>query len=445
MTATAQRPKPSARNVAFAVIRDVFGPQQRGAAESLDHHLRRAGLDARDRAFVTELAYGTIERRRWLDWQLAPYLGGRNGPLPAMIGEILRLGTYQLRVMRVHDYAAVSESVQLARRFGHKGTAGLVNAVLRRVAGDPERPVPDDAFPDPDDVLGTRWSLPTWLVRQWRARFGPTRLEAILAGIDEPAAVAVVVDRRRSTPDELIAALAAAGIAAHRSPLVPAAVVLDGAAPTEALPAAIGGRGWLQAEAAAIPVDLLAAGAGEAILDACSGRGNKTMQIAAALDGTGRITAIDTDARKMAALAERIGTAAELRIADATQLDPAERFDAALVDAPCSATGILGRQPEARWRKQPEDAERLAPLQTALLASAAASVRPGGRLVYAVCSTDPREAEGIVEPFLAAQPAWSRAPLPARYAELATPGGDVLVPPGIAGRDGFFVATLRHA
>ena len=140
MTA-ALRPAPSARNVAFNVIRDVFGPDARGAAESLDRHLRKSSLDPRDRAFVTELAYGTIERRRWLDWQLEPYLGARAAKLPQMIAEILRLGTYQLRAMRVHEYAAVSESVQLARRFGHPGTAGLVNAVLRRVSTDPERRV----------------------------------------------------------------------------------------------------------------------------------------------------------------------------------------------------------------------------------------------------------------------------------------------------------------
>lgn len=124
MTVLSTRPAPRARDVAFAVVRDVFGPAQRGAVESLDYHLRKNELDARDRAFATELAYGTIERRRWLDYQLEPYLGARAAKLPAMIAEILRLGTYQLRAMRVHPYAAVSESVALARRFGHPGRRG---------------------------------------------------------------------------------------------------------------------------------------------------------------------------------------------------------------------------------------------------------------------------------------------------------------------------------
>jgi 16S rRNA (cytosine967-C5)-methyltransferase len=443
------RPAPSARNVAFAVVKDVFGPDQRGAAESLDRHLRRAQLAPRDRAFVTELAYGTIERRRWLDFQLAPYLGARAAKLPLMIAEILRMGTYQLRAMRVHDYAAVSESVQLARRYGHAGTAGLVNAVLRRVSEDPERPVDAETFPDPDDRLGTQYSLPTWVVRAWRERFGEERLDAILAGVSAPAATGLAIDRRRATRDEVIARLAEVGIPAHASPFAADAVILAGTTPAPALREALGDRAELHAEAACFPVDLLDPQAGERILDACSGRGNKTLQLAGATRDGATIVAIDSDERACETARMRLATAeigsVEVRAGDAAALDPAETYDAIVVDAPCSGLGILGRQPEARWRKTPADGERLAPLQAAILASAAGVLVPGGRLVYAVCSTDPREAEGVIEPFLAAHPAFVRAPLPARYAPFATAAGDVLVPPGIDGRDGFYIAVLHRA
>jgi 16S rRNA (cytosine967-C5)-methyltransferase len=431
-----------------AVVKDVFGPDQRGAAESLDRHLRRANLAPRDRAFVTELAYGTIERRRWLDFQLAPYLGARAAKLPLMIAEILRMGTYQLRAMRVHDYAAVSESVQLARRYGHPGTAGLVNAVLRRVSEDPERPVDAAAFPDEDDRLGTQFSLPTWVVRAWRARFGDERLEAILAGVNAPAATGLSIDRRRATRDEVIARLAEVGIPAHASAFAVDVVIVDGTTPAPALREALGDRAELHAEAACFPVDLLDPQPGERILDACSGRGNKTLQIASATRDAAAIVAIDTDARKCEAARVRLGlagiTSVDVRTGDASTLDPVETFDAIVVDAPCSGLGILGRQPEARWRKTPADGERLAPQQAAILAGCAAALAPGGRLVYAVCSTDPREAEGVIEPFLVAHPEVARAALPARYAPFATPAGDVLVPPGIDGRDGFFIAVLHR-
>ena len=119
--------------------------------------------------------------------------------------------------------------------------------------------------------------------------------------------------------------------------------------------------------------------------------------------------------------------------------------DAVLLDAPCSGLGILGRQPEARWRKHPDDPARLAPLQARLLTAASRCVRPGGVLVYAVCSTDRREGEEVVYAFLAAAPAFARTPLPERYAPFASASGDVLVPPGIAGRDGFFIARLARS
>ena len=447
MTATL-RPAPSARNVAFAVIRDVFGPEARGAAESLDRHLRKSSLDARDRAFVTELAYGTIERRRWLDWQLEPYLGARAAKLPQMIAEILRLGTYQLRAMRVHEYAAVSESVQLARRFGHPGTAGLVNAVLRRVSTDPERPVTAADFPSPDDVLGTQASLPTWLVRMWRERFGDERLAAILDGVNAPAATGLSIDRRRGTRDAVIARLAEHGIAAIPSAFAADAIVVTAAVPAPALREALGDRAELHAEAACFPVDLLDPQPGERILEMCSGRGNKTLQLAGAIGGRGTIVAVDTDARKVtraqARLAEAGIAGVESRVADATALDGSETFDAILVDAPCSGIGIVGRASEARWRKSPDDGARLAPLQRSLADAAARALAPGGRLVYAVCSTDRREGEGVIEPFLAAHAEFARAPLPERYAPFATASGDVLVAPGIEGRDGFYIAVLRR-
>ena len=134
-------PRTNARELALAVVRDVFGPELRGAQAAFDVRARRSGLDARDRAFAAELAYGAIKARRLLDWYLKPYLEGRERTLPAVIFEILRLGVYQIRFMSgVEDHAAVFETVNLALRHGHKGTAGLVNAVLRRFIADAPAP-----------------------------------------------------------------------------------------------------------------------------------------------------------------------------------------------------------------------------------------------------------------------------------------------------------------
>jgi 16S rRNA (cytosine967-C5)-methyltransferase len=429
----------SAREVALQVCRDVFGPNPRGAREALDYRLRKASLEPRDRAFATELAYGAIKMRRFLDFELAPYLGDRAKALPQPIAEIARLGTYQLRVMGgVEAYAAVSESVGLARKYGHKGTAGLVNAVLRRVATEPPR----------DADLATRASLPSWIVEHWRERFGDERLGGILAGVNAPAPAGVCVDLRTCSADAARAALAEAGIGATPGAFAYDALVLDAAAPAGEVERLASHRWHLHAESAAFPVDVLDPRPGTRVVELCCGRGNKTLQIASRMRDAGTLLAVDDDPRKTALLATRLEAAGiasvALVTADATAMTAEDDADAVLVDAPCSGLGILGRQPEARWRKQPGDPERMAAVQRRLLAAAARSVKAGGVLVYAVCSTDRREAEDVVDAFLEAHPAFARDAIPERYAPFATPFGDVLVPPGIDGRDGFYVARLAR-
>ena len=195
-------------------------------------------------------------------------------------------------------------------------------------------------------------------------------------------------------------------------------------------------------------VDVLGPQPGEAILDLCSGRGNKALQIAARLDGQGSLCCIERDARKVAVLEQRFGDAgfaAAVVTGDASRelLAPDRRFDRVLVDAPCSGIGVVGRHPEARWKKAGEDGERLALTQRAILEQAARHVFPGGALVYAVCSTDPRETIEVIDWFLARHN-FERGLIPAAYAPLMTPNGDVLVPPGVEGRDGFFIARVER-
>jgi 16S rRNA (cytosine967-C5)-methyltransferase len=430
----------TAREVALQVCRDVFGPTQRGAREALDYRLRKTELAPRDRGFATELAYGAIKMRRYLDFELQPFIGERAASLPQPIAEILRLGTYQLRLMGgVEDYAAVSESVGLARKYGHKGTAGLVNAVLRKVAVEPPR----------EADLETRVSLPNWVVSHWRERFGEERLDAILAGVNAPAAAGVCVDLRNATREEAQHALAEAGITAAPSPFAHDVLVLDPAASSAELERLANHRWHLHGEAASFPVDILDPQPGQRVVELCCGRGNKTLQIVSRMRGEGSLLAVDDDPRKIAQTSARLdsagGAPVALVTADATAMEGSADADAVLLDAPCSGLGILGRQPEARWRKTPGDPARMAVIQARLLEAAARSVKPGGTLVYAVCSTDRREAEDVVEAFLAAQPSFGRAPMSSRYAPFVTPSGDVLVAPGIDGRDGFYIAALQSA
>ena len=446
----AQRaPKISARRVALNVVRDVFAADehhQRAAQESLDYHLKKVELESRDRAFATELAYGAIKMRRLVDWFLRRYIGDRQKPPPPATLEILRLGAYELRFTRSAHHAIVNEWVALAKIFGHRGTAGLVNAVLRSLIRDaPALPVPGD-FNDPDEYLGTRYSLPTWVVKQWREQFGSAQLEAILKSVNEPSQPAVAVNTIRANVDTALAWFDERGMRARRSLLVEEVLLLgrERAVPPDHLP---GDCSWHpQNEAAAIPVDVLNPQPGEAVLDVCSGRGNKALQAGARLSGEGALTCIEKDARKVRVLERRLeetGVSAAIVQGDATQAPLNGQFDRILLDAPCSGTGLFARCAEARWRKTAQDGARCAQLQHTLLETMADRVYPGGVLVYSVCSTDPREGRDVIDTFLR-EHRFERGLIPARYADYVNEVGDILIPPGIEGRDGFFIARLER-
>ena len=345
---------------------------------------------------------------------------------------------------RADVHATVFEFVNLAKRWGHRGLANLVNAVLRSLLrAEPMEPR-RDAFASEDEYLGTRYSLPTWLVRQWRDVFAGA-LEAICGAVNEPARMAVVVNALKNAPAEAAQLLRASGIENEPSRYVPEVLLVE-RGPASRVTG--DGMWWPQSESSAMPVDVMGPQPGESILDVCSGRGNKALQIGARLADQGSLSCIDRDARKIAVLERRLaetGLAAAVVTGDACAevLPPEQRFDRVLVDAPCSGVGVVGRHPEARWKKQGTDGERLALTQRALLEQMARHVHPGGALVYAVCSTDPRETTEVIDWFLARQD-FERGLIPSAYVPFLTRDGDALVPPGIEGRDGFYIARVER-
>jgi 16S rRNA (cytosine967-C5)-methyltransferase len=439
----------TARELAHSVVRDVFPATgartvERTAQASFDYRARRAQLSDRDRAFAAELAYGAIKMRRALDWHLAPFIGERASSLPAAVLEILRLAAYELIYTRADAHATVFEFVNLAKRYGHRGLANLVNAVLRSLLRAGHAQPRPELFTAEDEYLGTRYSLPGWLVRQWRAVFGDDA-ETVCAAVDEPPKTAIVVNALRGSIEETAERLAAAGVETKASDIVNEVLLIKRGPVWNANG---GGAWWIQSESSAMAVDVLNPQPGESILDVCSGRGNKALQIGARLAGEGSLLCIERDGRKSIELGSRLeaaGVVASAITGDASSelLTPGRAFDRVLLDAPCSGVGVVGRHPEARWKKQGSDGERLAVTQRALLERAARHVYPGGALVYAVCSTDPRETTEVIDWFLAREN-FERGLIPAAYARLLTRDGDVLIAPGIDGRDGFYIARLER-
>lgn len=452
---TSRRHPATAREAAFAVLAraeaaDAF------VSVLLFHTLERSQLNAGDRALATAIVFGVLRHRARLDYALAPLLTRPFEELPAAIRTILRMGAAQLLVLeRVPTAVAVSASVELARRHGHAGTARLVNAVLRRLAAEGPPTLPDRAA-DPLGFLAVQSSHPRWLLARWAARWGVSEAEALAAANNRPAPSTLRANTLRASRDAVLAALRARGVDATAGRL-PESVRVAGSL-TDRLPVIDEGLAVVQDEAAMLVARALAPPPGGVVIDACAAPGGKATHLAALMGDRGRLLACDVHLRKLEALAHR-AAALGVSCLEAHHLDAralGARFpraaDAVLVDAPCSGLGTIRRRPEIRWRAAEADLARGAAAQATLLAGAAGAVRPGGVLVYSVCSLEPEEGPEVVEAFLAAHPAFAREPLPdecprdldGRSIAGDRPGEAWLLPHR-HDTDGFYLARLRRA
>jgi 16S rRNA (cytosine967-C5)-methyltransferase len=426
-----------------------------GSQRALEAALRDSDLTARDRALLTQLVYGTLKMRRALDWSIAAYLKRPIAQLSPELLWTLRLGAFQLLYLeKIPAHSAVDESVKLARRTGHAGTAAVANAVLRKIASTPIRP-PRPNPRDPASSFGEYASLPDWLAGHLIDRFGFDLALRLADGINRMPRRAVRVNTRIASVAETAASLERTGVSVQASRYgIAECLVLE---KTPAGSAAFinrligSGRLTMQSEESQLAVALLDPQPHESILDVCAGRGVKTGSIAQRRPTA--LYALDDDSLKLAGLAQEMVrlnfNAVETVKADATKPYPdpvPPTVDAVLLDAPCSGIGTLGRRAELRWAKSETDPPRLARTQRAILAQAARSVRVGGRLLYVTCSTDAREDEQIVDEFLASNTGWRASALDVHAPSEAVLGlgNYALTVPGIDGADGFFYAKLER-
>jgi len=442
--------RPDARALAHGVLLRVE-TSEAFADVLLAERLAEMPLSPGDRALATRLVYGTLAWQGRLDYQLGTLLHIPLERLDPPVRAALRLGLYQLLFLdRVPDYAAVDASVRLARAAG-RGAAGLVNAVLRRAgAGRTGLQLPD-AGVDPIERLAVEWSHPRWLVERWAVELGLDELPSLLAANNLRAPTAVRANRQRTTPDALLAELGAAQVAASPGRWADESLVIErGGARLRELPAWREGRLAFQGEASQLVTTLLAPAPGMQVLDACAAPGGKAAHAAALVGGRGMVAALDVrvaGAARVRAEAARLGAEAlRALVGDARRPPLAQSFDAVLVDAPCSGLGTLRRHPELRWRRRPADIPRLAALQRAILAGVVPLLRPGGVLVYAVCTLTRDENEEMIAWLLTSYPGLSVEQAAATTAipgELATPSGMLRTLPHRHGLDGFFAARLR--
>jgi 16S rRNA (cytosine967-C5)-methyltransferase len=435
------------RAVAYAVLRRVF-EQDAWTDRALHGEARRAGLDARDRALATQLAYGAVQRAATLDHVIATLAGRPVAKLQPPLLAALRLGTFQLVFLDgVAAHAAVGESVELAKADAPRG-AGLVNAVLRRASREGRALV--EALPDSTPAeAALKHSHPEWIAALWFEALGAEDARALLAAGNRPAEAALRANTLRIGAPALAAALPVQSRPAEH---LPEGLVLEGAFDAFGSPLWEQGAFMPQSRAAMAVARILGPRPGERVLDLCAAPGGKTTHLAALMEGEGAVVAVERHPGRAQALArttERMGAAiVEVRVGDAAEPHEAAAYDRVLVDPPCSDLGTLASRPDARWRKQPDGPAALAAVQGAILDAGAAALRPGGTLVYSTCTISPAENERVVEAFLARRDDFSADDLSASDWSLWQHGSCPMFLQTLPHRDrtdGFFIARLKRS
>lgn len=400
--------------------------------------LRRARLSDRDRAFATDLVYGTLRMQGRVDTLLDPYLDRPLASLDPAARAALRMGVYQL-LSEVPAHAAVGETVSACARRAARAR-GFVNAVLRRVADSGAwrvAPVGDDL-----DTIAARTSMPPWIVAAARTRFGEDA-EALLQAMNDAPTLTLRV-APEVDPDAVAAELRAGGADVESGVFSTRALRVRGAGDPAAMAVVRDGRATPQDEGSQAVVATLGIQPGMRVLDLAAAPGGKSTAIAELVGPDGLVVALEVDAARVARIAEavqRVGVPwCTPLVADGRAIPLHGTFDVVLLDAPCSGLGVLRRRAEARWRITPEDVASLAALQRELIAAAAPYVAPGGVLAYSVCTWTPEETDAIIGSVAASLEGFApEAPPGSPW--VATPGGALLAP---SVSDGMFVARFRR-
>jgi 16S rRNA (cytosine967-C5)-methyltransferase len=414
-----------------------------------------------DRAMISEMVLGTLRWRGRLDIHLQYAVKAPGKKIEPRLAQLLRLGAYQILFMdRVPESAAVNESVRLARvLFKNQRITGFVNALLRSLIRNKDR----DLFPSfteqPLEHISQAFSHPPWLVERWVREFGPETARSLCAANNRKPPFTVRTNTLKITREALHRRLGEGRISSQPTSFSPEGLLLKKSPALTEERLFQEGLYFVQDESSQVVSHLLSPQPGERILDACAAPGGKTTHLAQLMEDRGEIIALELHGSKIKLIEEncrRLGItmvrAVERDVSQSLPFPPGETFDRILLDAPCTGLGILHRNPEAKWRRKPEDIARLSRVQNLLLDSVSSWLKPGGSLVYSTCTMTPEENDGIVHSFLERHPEFRledlREVLPAGLRPLVDSQGFYRTyPEGVIREpnrmDGFFAARLR--
>ncbi|WP_159257757.1 16S rRNA (cytosine(967)-C(5))-methyltransferase RsmB [Lactiplantibacillus pentosus] len=408
-------------------------------------------MDRRDINLLTNMVYGVIQHRLTLEFWLKPFVRHPH-QLDPWVRELLLSALYQWQYLdKIPQRAVFNETIEIAKVKGHPGIRRFVTGVLHQMdrSGLPAF----DTIEDPDERLSATYSMPVWLIQELRQQLGATKMEAIIASLNQPAKQSLRVNTALSTVSDVTTALTNDGLTVEPSQISPLGlVVTDGQAiNTEAMRY---GMFTVQDESAQLVVPALNVQPGDRVLDACAAPGGKTTQIAAQLDvdAGGEVVALDIHANKVRLIGQN---AARMHVADrvaATELDARkvqtqfddENFDRILVDAPCSGLGLMRRKPEIRYEKQLQDSLNLQKIQLAILTAVAPTLKKGRIMTYSTCTILQQENQDVIAKFLADHPEFELQTTPTEQDLKADRTDKTLsIYPDDYLSDGFFIACLR--
>ncbi len=431
------------REAAFQILMKGIG---KGAYSNIAlQALARPDLSRTDRAFATETVYGTISRKRSLEYVIALHASVPVRKMSPQVHVLLLMGAFQILYMdRVPDSAACNTTVELAKVHCAKST-GFVNAVLRAIARNRDS-LP---WPDPGEgwvkAMAIRHSYPDWMVQSWLDAFGADMAEQLMLAGNAHPPLTVRANRLRNTRDELMRLLEGENVSCSPGVLSEDAVVLHSPDGLTRLSAFREGLFSVQDESAMMVAAVVDPQPGERILDTCCAPGGKATHLAERMGNRGSVTGWDLHGNKLGLVtesADRLGIGIiRTREQDAAKdvREEWEQYDRVLVDAPCSGTGIIRRKPDIKWNRDPSDVSALVEIQRKILYNAGRYVKPGGVLVYSTCSMEGAENEGVCSWFLSGAAEGD----PVFTVEADQPY--IRLYPVLPETDGFFIARFRRA
>ncbi|MGM9925327.1 MAG: 16S rRNA (cytosine(967)-C(5))-methyltransferase RsmB [Bacillus sp. (in: firmicutes)] len=417
---------------------------------ALNNIINKNHLSPADSGLLTEITYGTIQRKLTLDYYLEPFLNNKN-KMDDWVIVLLRLSLYQMHYLdKIPDHAIIFEAVEIAKKRGHKGIASMVNGVLRSIQ---RKGVPSlDLIEDDELRTAVETSHPLWLVKRWAAQYGLEKTKEMCAFNLMAPKQTVRVNPLKASREEVMKQLEEEGYAVEASDVIPDAIIsLRGnLAHSETFK-----KGFItvQDESSMLVSYALGASDDDKVLDCCAAPGGKTTSIAEKLTN-GNVVALDLHEHKVKLInqqAKRLGlaniTTQALDARKAKDTFQEAYFDKILVDAPCSGLGVMRRKPDVKYTKSENDIERLAAIQQDILHAAATLLKPGGTLVYSTCTVDRAENDQVVQQFLQQHEDFMedgelKERLPESVRPFADEGSLQLFPQDVKS-DGFFIACFR--